>query len=315
VLFRSVGAVVSGLLSSSLLPRFGWQSVFFVGGIAPIIIAIIVLVFLPESLSFLARRNGANDQQKIRKIVAKIAPALVSKEQVSFYSTGKNLPGVPVKHLFSDGRAVNTILLWVLFLLSFYMLWILLAWAPTMLKKSGASIQQYSMAYAFLNMGAVVATVTIGRMMDKFDKMDVLKIAYTLAFLSLIAFGYFSNSTFLVVATFSIITGLFVNGANSGLMGLSAVLYPSSIRATGVGWAYGVGKIGSLLAPAVGGYLIAQNWTVFRICSINAFSALLIAMVVVVLQKHQLASKQADSQSVMASASTEKETAADLSTP
>ena len=282
-----VGSAGAGISASYLLPHFGWQSVFYVGGIAPIVIALAVFFCLPESLSFLVRRGRETDRLQVRGIVAKIAPSLVGDERVKFHSTETKLPGVPVKHLFTGGRGVNTILLWVLFLFSFYLLWILLSWAPTMLKKSGATVQQYSIAFACLSIGSALATITIGRLMDRFNKMNVLKTVFVIAFFSLIAFGWFSTGTFLVVAAFSIITGLFVNGGNSGLMGLAAVQYPSDIRATGVGWAYGVGKIGSLFAPAIGGLMIAQNWTVFKICSVNAFGALLIALIIMILQKHQ----------------------------
>ncbi len=284
-----IGSVVAGLSASYLLPNFGWQSVFFVGGVAPIVIAVVVFFCLPESLSFLVKRGRAEDKLKVRDIVSRIAPAMVKDGQIEVYSTDVKLPGAPVKHLFTGGRAVSTLLLWALFFISFYLLWILLSWAPTLLKRSGATVQQYSIAFACISIGSAVATITIGRLMDKFDKMNVLKVAFILAFFSLIAFGWFSTSTFLVIAAFSIITGLFVNGGNSGLMGLAAVLYPSDIRASGVGWAYGVGKIGSLLAPAVGGYLISQNWTVLKICSVNAFAALFVAAIIMVLQKHQRA--------------------------
>ena len=137
-----IGSIIGGLSAAYLLPVFGWQSLFFVGGVAPMLIGVLVALFLPESLAFLVRQG--TDTARIRKIVARIAPALAADETVQIYSSEQKLAGAPVKHLFTEGRTVGTLLLWVLFFFSFYLLWIMLSWAPTLLRQSGATIRQYT---------------------------------------------------------------------------------------------------------------------------------------------------------------------------
>jgi MFS transporter, AAHS family, 4-hydroxybenzoate transporter len=281
----AVGSTIAGLSASYLLPNFGWQSLFMVGGIAPMFIAFMVAVFMPESLEFLVRR-GEQHQLRIRQIVSRIAPAIASDAKVQFCAAEQKLSGMPVKHLFTGGRAQTTLLLWGMFFLSYYLIWFLISWAPTLLRQSGASPREYSLAFACINIGSAIATITIGRLMDAANPFGPLKIAHILAFVSLVVFGFFAGSQFVVVAAVCVITGFFIFGCNSGIVALATVSYPPDIRGSGVGWAYAVGKIGSLLAPMVGGLLLSMKWDVVQICSSNAVAALLVVVVIVILQRH-----------------------------
>jgi len=143
-----LGSVIAAFAAAWLLPHHGWQSLFWVGGIPPIVVGLMVAMFLPESLAFLVRQG--KDKLAIRKIISRISPAMAGEQETEFYSNEKKLSGVPVKHLFTEGRAFTTIAVWMLFFLSFYLLWVMLSWTPTLLRNAGASIRQYSVAYAFL---------------------------------------------------------------------------------------------------------------------------------------------------------------------
>jgi AAHS family 4-hydroxybenzoate transporter-like MFS transporter len=281
----AIGATCAGLFSSFLLPRYGWQSLFLVGGIVACCIGFIALISLPEPLEFLIKRGKDSDKQRIRNIVSKIAPSYASLNDIEFVSSEERLPGVPFKHLFKEGRAASTILLWMAFILSYYLLWLILSWTPTLLKNSGASSQEFSLGFACINMGAVVATVSIGVLMDKFGPFKILEIGFFLAFASVFIFGYFASSTFIVVAVVSAIMGFFVIGSNSGLMGFAAISYPADIRGTGLGWATGVGRSGSFLAPVVGGIMLTESWNVNAICTTNAILALVVILIIFLMQK------------------------------
>jgi len=281
----AVGSTLTGLLGASVLPVYGWQTMFLIGGIPPLLIALLVGFLLPESLAFMVKKGG--QEEKVRKIIAHIDPQAAADPEVEFVIPEKKLTGVPVKHLFTEGRAFTTVTLWVLFFLSFYLLWIIAAWVPFLLRKSGATVQQAGWAFAYINIGSFVATITIGRLMDKFNAFRTLKIAFVIAFLSVVVFGMqASNPTFTIVAVLSVAMGFFVIGGNSGLMALATVSYPVDIRGSGVGWAYAVGKIGSLLAPVTGGLMLSMNWSVSSICSTNAVAALLVTVAVWILQIH-----------------------------
>jgi MFS transporter, AAHS family, 4-hydroxybenzoate transporter len=282
------GAMVAAFAASYLLPNYGWQSIFIVGGIAPIIIAFFVLIFLPDSLHHLVRTGTTKSIAKARKILARIdkASPVSADIELTVVSQIKEKGG-SVMALFKGDRFMTTILLWILFFESFYLLWILFSWVPTLLKKSGASVEQYSIGFAFIHLGSVVAILCIGCLMDRFNKLNVVKYIFFCAFFAMLAFGYFATGyPFAVVIVVSILAGFFVNGGNSSLMGLASAVYPAEIRSTGIGWAYGIGKIGSLFAPVVGGLYITLEWSVFKICAINGLAALVIAIFVMLLQRH-----------------------------
>jgi AAHS family 4-hydroxybenzoate transporter-like MFS transporter len=276
------GSVLGALSAVWLIPHYGWESLFLLGGAAPIAIAIAVAVALPESLEFLVGRN--KDESRIRSIVGKIAPDLAKDVAVQFVPSEKKLPGVPFRHLFTEGRAAVTFLLWIGLIGSLYSMWVLTAWAPTLMRKTGASVQQYSLATAGLHFGAFVATIFIGRLMDKFNRFTVLLVGFVLSCVSLVSFGQLAAGSFAVIFMAAVASGLFTNGSNNGLLAAAVISYPPAIRGTGTGWAYAIAKIGAMLAPAVGGFMLSSGWTVSQICNANAVVALFVAVVVIVLK-------------------------------
>ena len=285
------GAMIGGLTAAALMPHFGWRSLFILGGGVPIVIALVVAIFLPESLEFLARHDKY--KERVRKIIGKVAPALTADKDVVFVASEKKVAGVPVKRLFTEGRAVTTILLWVMCSGALYMLWILNTWAPTLLKKSGATVMQYSLAYACLNIGAAISSVIIGKLMDKVNPFRVLQIGFLLGFLAIVAFGFAAAGPFVIIAVLSVVCGLFVNGSQTGTLAVTTVSYPSDIRATGIGWAYAIAKIGAMGAPAVGGILLSWSWSVSRICSVQALVGIFVSLVIVLLEWQVAVSRRA----------------------
>lgn len=196
----------------------------------------------------------------------------------------ERLPGVPFRHLFNEGRATSTILLWMPFILSYYLAWLILSWTPTFLKESGASSQEFNIAFTCISIGPVIATVLIGILTDKFNPFKILEIGFSLAIVSILVFGYFAASSFIVVAVLSIIMGFFVFGGNSGLMGLAVISYPADIRDTGFGRATGIGRAGSL-TPVIGGVKLTERRSVNAICTTNAILALVAVLIIFIMQK------------------------------
>jgi AAHS family 4-hydroxybenzoate transporter-like MFS transporter len=276
------GSVLGAVSAIWLIPNYGWQSLFVLGGAVPIVIALAVAVGLPESLEFLVANN--KDETRIRGIVGRIAPALAKDTSVRFVPSEKKLPGVPVRHLFTEGRAIITLLLWIGMIGSLYSMWVLTAWAPTMLRKTGASVQQYSLATAGLHFGAFIATIFIGRFMDKFNRFTVLLVGFVLSAASLVAFGQLAAGSFAVIFMAAVASGIFTNGSNSGLIAAATIAYPPDIRGTGTGWAYALAKIGPMLAPALVGFMLTTGYTVGQICNGNAMVALLVACIVIILK-------------------------------
>ncbi|HYA41928.1 MAG TPA: MFS transporter [Syntrophobacteraceae bacterium] len=278
------GSAINGLVGAWLLPIYGWRSLFIVGGFVPMLICLMVAILLPESLEFLVKQG--TDKSGVRKIVSRINAALARDEEVQVYTSEQKLAGVPVKHLFMERRAATTFFLWAAFFWSFYLIWIILAWAPTLLKQSGANVQQYSMAFFFINFGSALAVITIGRLMDKLNLFWVVIGAQALAYLSFVVFGSSAGTSFAIVSVVCVVCGFFIFGANAGVVALGTVSYPVDIRATGLGWAYAIGKVGTMVAPVVGGYCITMKWGVSAICSVNGLGAVIVMAAVFGLYRH-----------------------------
>jgi AAHS family 4-hydroxybenzoate transporter-like MFS transporter len=185
-----------------------------------------------------------------------------------------------------EGRALTTVLIWVLFYLSFLLLIFVTIWNPTLLRRSGATLQQASISYTLWNAGAVLATLTVGRIMDKLNYHRALAVIFVIAAIMVATFGVFASNPFPLVATLSILSGIFVSGGNAGMIALAALSYPPAIRATGIGWAFAFGRFGAMTGPLVGGYLLGQGWSVGHVCVAMAATSLVAAIAIILLKMH-----------------------------
>lgn len=280
------GGTIAGFVGAYSLPRYSWQSLFWIGFFAPLVGIILVYFLLPESIAFLVRRNEGKYSAKIAHIASRIAPSIIeSNTKAEFYSSERKLPGAPLKNLFTEGRAVMTVLLWISFFLSFFLVQFLMSWIPSMLKMSGATVQQGSVAFALANLSSVVATFFMGRMMDKLDAYRVIMISFLISFVTVSLFGLTAGSSFWVVAVLALLNGIFVAGCGSGgVMALAAISYPASIRGTGIGWSYGLGRIGAMSGPMLGGILLARHWSVGAVCTLAGSAGLIAAIIAMVLK-------------------------------
>jgi MFS transporter, AAHS family, 4-hydroxybenzoate transporter len=288
------GVVVASFTAAWLLPLYGWTSLFIVGGIAPIVMAVLMVFLMPESLHYMVRAGNEKQMAKARVILAKIdkGAAITNDTQLTIDTESGGNKGGSIKQLFVGDHLKTTILMSVAFFLTFYVLWILLSWVPTLLRNSGATPQQFSLAFAFLNAGSFISCLVIGALMAKFGKLNVVKVLFLGGFFVMVAFGYFAGSSFVIVLPICVLAGMVVNGGTSSLMGVVSDAYPPEVRATGIGWAYGVGKIGTLIAPALGGLFIEAKWSVLMICTVNGLATLVIGVLAIVLQRHMRATQK-----------------------
>jgi len=266
----SVGAAIGGLLAADLIPRFGWRSVFIVGGIAPLVMVPVLVFKLPESVRFLALRGDA--PERVAGLLRRISPRAVFAPDAAFVVQEARLAGLPVAHLFREGRAPVTILLWVVFFMSLLDLYFLSNWLPTVLNDLGASVSEAVMIGSMLQVGGVVGTFALGSLIDRFS-FRALALVYFAAVFAVGAIGQLSHSAALVtIAIFA--AGFCIVGGQIAANALAAGFYPTSVKATGVGWALGVGRIGSIIGPLIGGVLLQQKWSAAAVFMAAAGAAL-----------------------------------------
>lgn len=254
-----LGGVIVGLLATRLIAAVGWQSLFYIGGILPLGLSIVLIRTLPDSIEFLVMRGAA--WQKIRYLLARINPTVNIASDCQFISNGEKNRGVPVWQLFSAGRAGGTILLWASYFVTFMMLVTSATWTPTLLQRAGIGGAQSSMAMALFAMGSVVGTPLAGFLVSRFAARSVLPAALVGSGITLGAVGEATQSLTLVTI-FLGLAGFFLGVASSGLIALAPLLYSTAIRSTGVGWAMGLGRFGSFVGPLAIGLLANHGWHV-----------------------------------------------------
>jgi MFS transporter, AAHS family, 4-hydroxybenzoate transporter len=270
----SVGAALGGLLAAALIPHFGWRSVFVVGGAAPLLLVPMLTWWLPESVRFLALSGRAS--ARIAELLGFINPKAVFAPATQFVVHEPALAGLPVLHLFRDGRTLVTLLLWVVFFMSLLDLYFLSNWLPTVLNDLGASVSSAAVIGSMLQVGGVVGTFALGSIIDRFS-FRALTLVYFVAVFAVGAIGQLGHSVILVT-TAIFVAGFCIVGGQIAANALAAGFYPTSVRSTGIGWALGIGRVGSIVGPLVGGVLLTLKWTTAEVFMTAAIAALCAAL-------------------------------------
>jgi len=258
----SFGSACAGWLAAAVVRRFGWQSVFVVGGLAPIVFAAILIALLPESIRFLVLARGR--QERVRRYLARIAPGTPVPDEVVAGEPEHRVSASSVPELFAGGRAPVTLLLWTMFFMNLLNLWFLNNWLPIVLHDAGLSIETASVITSLFQVGGLVGALLLAAVVGPRVSFRVLAAIYLAATICILLIGEAGASVpLLIVSVFA--AGLGVIGGQTMSNALAADFYPTPIRATGVGWALGVGRIGSILGPILGGLLLSYGGDARRV--------------------------------------------------
>jgi AAHS family 4-hydroxybenzoate transporter-like MFS transporter len=250
----AIGAASGGLLQAEMVPYFGWQGIFFIGGAVPLILAVALAIFLPESVRYLAAR-GAKPEE-IGRILKQIDPKLSFGPSTEFV-----LPSEPRKKgpnpllLFTQGWAVTTVLLWFTYLVTLASLNTLNNWLPVALNTAGLEQQTALRLTTLFQFGGIAGVLLLGVFADRIGYPKVLILAFLGLALFVAATGSLGSDAFLLAAA---VTGMgfCLVGANNTLNAFATTLYPTEIRATGVSWASSFGRLVGAIGPFIGGILL-----------------------------------------------------------
>ena len=252
----SLGFVAAGALAAWMLPLYGWRSLLWVGAIAPLTLSIFLFLFLHESLDFLVRTNA--ESHRIWRILRRVDPALPEAAPRSFTTEEKEV-GSAVASLFTSGRTVGTVVLWIVFFLNLGEFYALQSWLPTILTNLHYPLTSVALATTLTTVGGIVIAVVIGPAMDMLGPYRSLAVLYLLGvvFVALMGVALSYPEWMLMCATF--FAGCCVSGGQKSVIALSAVFYPAPIRSTGVGWALGIGRLGGIGGPLLFGLLLSHT--------------------------------------------------------
>jgi len=285
----TIGAMIGGFLSAWLIPAYGWRSVFVVGGVVPLIILVPMLVSLPESLQLLALR-GANDR-RIGKWLRRIDPSVPVDEGTRYVVQEERRRGVPIAHLFRDGRTAGTMLLWVVNFMNVLNAYFVSSWLPTVVRDSGYPTTTGVLVGTSVQVGGVLGTLVLGPIVQRVGFIPVLTACFTTAAINLAMIGQPGISLWLlfVVAFFA---GVGIFAGQPGVNALAATFYPTDLRSTGIGTALGIGRFGAFIGPALGGELMRRQWSTQDLFHAAAVPAAISALAMIAMRWQSVGSRQ-----------------------
>ncbi len=247
----SVGGLLGGVIAGSLVVDHGWRAMFYVGGGLPLVLSVLLLMLLPESPQYLARRHGAGTV--LAGLLSRIDPAGGYAPQ-DRYTLPDTAVSVGVDALFRGGRARNTLLLWLAFFINLLVLFFLMNWLPKLLVDRGVPLAQAIRTVVMFNIGGVLGALVLAWLSARYNPRRMLAAFFALGAIAIMAIGL-GDGRFVPVVAACVATGLFAGAAQVGLYPIATQVYPSTVRATGVGWAQAWGRIGSIFGPLAGGWL------------------------------------------------------------
>ncbi len=276
----NIGAAGGGFLSGWIIPSYGWRAIFVIGGIAPLVLAVLMAFNLSESIRFLILRGGR--ALKAEAILRKLSPGIeLNPEDELVVAREERHVASPLK-LFTDNRAAMTLVLWIAIITSFMGHHFLTNWLPTVLSDAGLSLSSSVIIGGLFPLGGALGSFAVGRALDK-GGLKMVALSFLISAPCVMAIG---QSTALggVTALIVFLAGFFVLGGQLGLNASAATLYPTFMRSTGAGWGLGIGRIGSIAGPIVGGVLITSGISHQQLFLIAACPMLVCAVSIMVLQ-------------------------------
>lgn len=233
----TIGNVLGGVAAARLIEPYGWRSVFIVGGLAPLLLLPLIIFLLPESFEFLAARRRA----------AAGLPAQGSTEN-------------PVGALFTDAFARTTAMLWIINFLSLLTIYFMNAWLPSILHSASISARTAIIVATMFHVGGIVGAFISGFSVVRFGVEKVFSALLIVAAGCLFALGFSGLSVF-AIGSLVLVSGIGISASQLGINSLPGSIYPPAIRSTGTGWAIGVGRLGNIAGPLLGGLFLSLNWT------------------------------------------------------
>jgi AAHS family 4-hydroxybenzoate transporter-like MFS transporter len=255
--FVPLGGAIPGFVTAALVPAHGWQIIFLIGGIVPIVIGIAAIFGLPESIKFMALHES--QREKMAAAIRTISPGTSIPANARFIiEDEQQVQGFNPKYLFGQGLRLITPLLWLLFALNLMGYFFLISWTPTLMTAAKLPPTTVALSGASLQIGGTVGALLLCWWLQK-HRFLAVAIMFVIAVPVVGAIGYagLTSQTALLITIF--FAGFFVLGIQSAINVIGALVYPTSLRANGSGWELGIGRIGSIVGPLVGALFVGMS--------------------------------------------------------
>ena len=280
-----VGAIVTGFVCAYTIPQYGWRFAFLIAGIVSFLMLLMVYSYMTDSLDFLIRKQPHNTLGKVNAILKKMNFEKLS----SLPDKPESLQKATWRSLFNFEYRDSTIKSWVAVFFGFLTLYTLMSWVPAIAKETGLPLNIAIYVGVALNAGAAIGSASVGALGSKFGLRQIIFTYMICAFAVMLLYG---NIIWPIAILFILIflIGVFMQGGFNGLWPTLSRIYPSDIRTTGVGFAFGIGRLGAIIGPALFGFLSDKGFTTAFLFSLFSFPLLVSGLCVYSLKSKNLIS-------------------------
>jgi MFS transporter, AAHS family, 4-hydroxybenzoate transporter len=284
-----IGGALSGFAAAAFIPHYGWPILFKIGGIAPVLFAIIAIFGLPESIKYMALHES--QRRKLERLIAAIRPGYQVPPNARFViEDEKQFPSSNPRYLFHNGLQVITPLTWLMFILNLMGYFFLISWTPTLLVAAAkASHTVAALTGAGLQVGGTVGSLLLCWWLQR-QRFLAIAILFLIAVPVVGSIGYAGLTSTTALVSVAFLAGAVVLGIQSGINVVGAMIYPTSLRANGSGWQLGLGRFGAIIGPLAGTWLVGiPIQQMYLFAAIPFALGAVVTFIIYVLNKARLA--------------------------
>jgi AAHS family 4-hydroxybenzoate transporter-like MFS transporter len=265
-----LGNAVGGFMTSYVVKNFHWSMVFYVGGIPTLIVAALLLLLMPESLRLLAARGESKKAEAIaRRLNWQLPPGAIE-----IVARLKSVPKIPLRDLFTEGRAAGTILLGLMLYFGFWTTTVIVLQVPTLFREAGIPLSTSAFLVAVYSLVATCGMAIAGWLVKRVGPVLALVPTFIGGGVILAALGFAASSP-IAASGLMMGLGLTVSVASSGVIALAAISYPTIMRSAGTGWVMAMGRFGQVCSPLAVGLMLGLGFAPGRILAVMALAPLL----------------------------------------
>ena len=281
------GAMLGGLLAAKILPIVGWQGIYLIGGILPLMLLGLLFFKLPESLQYLAQNKHVDSKHQIEKILSQISAQKISiSEHDLGHQQPQHIQKAKLSVLFQNGLARTTIGVWGVYFWNWIAWFMLLSWLPTIVKQAGLAPEQAPYASVTVNAAFILFALPLAYFLPKLSTAKILVFMLLVGLAVVAGLGLVIESQqwgyiFMLIA----LAGFGIGGQQLALNYLVVAAYPTHIRATATGWAIGMGRMGAIIGSAIGGIVLSHFGVVGYFYALGI--PLIVALICVFLIQYQ----------------------------
>jgi AAHS family 4-hydroxybenzoate transporter-like MFS transporter len=251
-----MGGALAGFVSATLVPHYGWPLLFQIGGIAPLVLALAAIFALPESVKYMALHES--QRRRMTALIGAIRPDLPVPQNARFVIEDEQQSPTDPIYLFRNGLWLITPLAWLLFALNLMGYFFIASWMPTLLTAAKLPAATAALASALLQVGGTVGALTLCWWLQR-HRFLAIAIMFVLAVPVVGAIGFAGLTSTAALLTVTFVAGFLVLGIQTGINVVGAMIYPTSLRASGSGWELGIGRFGSIIGPLAGALFVGMS--------------------------------------------------------